>query len=125
MNALKNTQEVLEDLFVKDKHLIGVKNLAEILGTDSRTIAHALKIEEKVEELDPSNKAVKKWMKVFNLILELIKQGEPDITKPAASLKLKRWLHIPQIQLENETPLEYMLKGKTRQLTSYLEQLAS
>ena len=124
MNALKNTHEVLEDLFVKDTHLIGVKNLAEILGTDCRTIAHALKIEEKVEELDPANKAVKKWMKIFNLILEIIKQGEPDILRPAASLKLERWLHIPQIQLENETPLEYMLKGKTRQLRSYLEQLA-
>lgn len=124
MNALKQPLEVLEDLFVKDKHLIGVKNLADILGTDTKIIAHALKIEERVEELDPTNKAVKKWMKIFNLILEIIKQGEPDITKANASLKLKRWLHMPQIQLENATPLDFMLKGKTRQLISYLEQLA-
>ena len=62
-------------------------------------------------------------MKVFNLILEMIRQSYPDITKDDASLKLKRWLHVPQIQLGNETPLDFMLKGKTRQLISYLEQL--
>jgi hypothetical protein len=123
MGALKQSEEVLGDLFVKNKHLIGVRNLAEMLGTDTEAIALALKIERKIEELEPSNKAVRKWMKVFNLILEMIKQAEPDISKDKASLKLKRWLHIPQIQLENEAPISYMLKGKTRQLISYLEQL--
>ncbi|PIP94964.1 MAG: hypothetical protein COW00_14030 [Bdellovibrio sp. CG12_big_fil_rev_8_21_14_0_65_39_13] len=125
MAAVKRPTEevILEELFVKDKALVGVQNLAKMLGTDSHSIVTALKLDDKVEELDPSNKAVKKWMKIFNLILEMIKQADSEITKDAASLRLKKWLHVPQIQLGNETPLDFMLKGKTRQLTSYLEQL--
>jgi len=116
-------QEVLEDLFVKDTHYIGLKNLADMLGADIGTVATALKLDRRVEELDPANRAVKKWLQVFNLILEMVKQSEPDISKERASLKLKRWLHVPQIQLENKTPLEFLLKGKTKQLITYLEQL--
>lgn len=124
MSALRNDQ-ILEDLYVPDTSHVGLGNLAKALSIDEDKLIRALKVTGIAEELDPSNLAMRKWLIIFNLIIELIQQTEPEISKERAFVKIRRWLNLPSIQLGKATPLQYMLRGKTKQVITLLEQLVS
>ncbi|GEM_PF-6914718 len=123
-----STINVLEDLYGADKHdhEIDLSKLSKMFGINQGTIAEALGLESNrisKNPFAPDNKPLKKWLVVFNLIIELIRESEPGLEKQQVQTKMKRWLNMPQVQLDNQTPLTYMLKGKTRKVINLLEQL--
>jgi hypothetical protein len=124
MSALRNDQ-ILEDIYIPDTSCIGLENLAEALSVDKDKLALALKITDRDKKLDPSNLEMRKWLIVFNLIIELIQQTEPEINKERAFVKIKHWLNLPSMHLGKSTPLQYMICGKTKQVTTLLEQLVA
>jgi hypothetical protein len=124
MSALRNDQ-ILEDLYIPDTSHVGLGNLAKTLNIEEDKLIRALKVTDITDKLYPSNIAMKKWLIVFNLIIELIQQTEPKINKERALVKIRRWLNLPSIQLAKATPLQYMLCGKTTQVITLLEQLVS
>jgi hypothetical protein len=124
MSALRNDQ-ILEDLYIPDSSHIGLGNLAKALSIEEDKLIRALKVTDIAEELGPSNLTIKKWLIIFKLIIELIQQTEPEINKEKALVKIKRWLNLPSIQLARATPLQYMLRGKNKQVISLLEQLVA
>jgi hypothetical protein len=124
MSALRNDQ-ILEDLYIPDTSRVGLGNLAKALSIEEDKLIRALKVTDIAEELSPSNLTMRKWLIIFNLIIELIQQTEPEISKEKALVKIRRWLNLPSIQLAKATPLQYMLCGKTTQVITLLEQLVS
>jgi hypothetical protein len=124
MSALRKEQ-ILEDLYIPDTSRVGLGNLAKALSIEEDKLIRALKVTDIAEELSPSNLTMRKWLIIFNLIIELIQQTEPEISKEKALVKIRRWLNLPSIQLAKATPLQYMLHGKTKQVTTLLEQLVS
>lgn len=122
MTALRN-DEIFEDLYVPQTHHVGLENLANVLSVDPDKLIKALKVERDTEELDASNSVMQKWLTIFNLIIKLAQQTEPELSKERAFVKIRRWLNLPSIQLENSTPMQFMLRGKSKQVITLLEQL--
>lgn len=122
MAALREI-EILEDLYLPETHHIGLTNLVKALDVDAEKLVKALKVERNAEELDASNATMKKWLTIFNLIIKMAQQTEPEISKERAFVKIRRWLNNPSIQLGNSTPMQFMLRGKSRQVITLLEQL--
>lgn len=122
MTALRNDQ-ILEDLYVPETSHIGLDNLATALNVDSAKLMKALKVDRDTDELDPSSTVMQKWLSIFNHIIKLIQQTEPEITKERAFVKIRRWLNLPSVQLGNSTPMQFMLRGKSKQVITILEQL--
>lgn len=124
MSALRNDQ-ILEDLYIPDTSLVGLGNLAKALSIEEDKLIRALRVTDNTEKLEQSNLTMRKWLIIFNLIIEMIQQTEPEISKESALVKIKRWLNLPSIQLAKATPLQYMLRGKTKQVITLLEQLVA
>lgn len=122
MVALRN-DVIFEDLYVPETHHIGLQNLANALDVDSDKLVKALKVNRDTEELDASNTVMQRWLSIFNLIIKLAQQSEPELSKERAFVKIRRWLNLPNIELGNSTPFQYMLRGKNKQVITLLEQL--
>jgi hypothetical protein len=119
-------QTVLEDLFAKDSSDIDSGNLAKLLGVTKKELGTALNLDPSVlsrDHIAPTNLTMKYWLIIFNLFIELVQQAEPNLTKEEIQVKMSRWLKLPNTQLSNSTPLEAMLKGKSRKVIHLLEQL--
>jgi hypothetical protein len=123
-----NRINILEDLYAKDSSDIDPTNLAKMLGVNKKELAAALKLDPSVisrSNIAPTNKTVKNWLVIFNLIIDLFQQEEPQLPKDQIQIKMSRWLKLPNTQLGNVSPIDTMLKGKARKVIHLLEQLNS
>ena len=68
---------------------------------------------------------MQQWMRVFNLVVDLIVSSEAGLQKEAIQVKMSRWLHMPNSHFAGKTPLDIMMKGQARKVILLLEQLDS
>lgn len=128
MSELTNKIDVLENLYAHDSPNIEISNLASMLKISQKQLADALDLDASTvsrKEIGTNNKALRKWMIVFNLLIDLIKKTEPELARDKIQLKMNRWLKHPNSHFGNEAPLDLMLKGKARRVINLLEQLSS
>ena len=119
--------DVLEELYTEENQSeVNLKKLATLLGIKDNELAHALKIDTSAlsrKPYAPSNTVLKQWLIIFNLIITIIGQTEPESTPENTKLKMQRWLKLPRPEFEGKSALEYMLNGKARRIKNILEQL--
>ena len=65
---------------------------------------------------------LKQWLLIFNLIIKIIGESESELAPTAIKVKMQRWLKMPRPEFDDKSALEFMLKGKTRQVRNILEQ---
>ena len=127
MNSTAKEIKVLENFFDKDTPKINLKALAEFFGKTQSEIATALKLDPSAISRNPfttPDGKIKSWLAIFNLIIEVIGEAEPNLTPEQIKNKMQKWLVLPRPEFEYQTPLEYMLKGKSKKVKFYLEQLS-
>jgi len=121
--------DVLEELYTEENPSeINLKNLANLLGLTGKDLAGALHIDATVLSRNPydsSNKYLKQWMMVFNLIITIIADSEPSLSDDQIKVKMQRWLKLPRPEFQGDSALEYMIKGKIRRVKNLLEQVVA
>lgn len=118
--------QVLNDLFDEKSSKINLHHLATFFNVKDKELAEALEMNPSTMSRNPlanPNSTVKTWLSIFNLLIQVIDQAEPGLTPEQVKPKMQRWLNLPRTELEDKTPLEYMLKGKNRKVKLILEQL--
>lgn len=126
MKAMSKEIQVLEGFFDKDTPKINLKVLADFFGKPQADIANALQLDPTAVSRNPlatPDGKIKAWLAIFNLIIEVVSQAEPELTSDQIKGKMQKWLVLPRPELESQTPLECMMKGKSRKVKFYLEQL--
>ena len=99
-----------------------------MLGLTGKDLAGALHIDATVLSRNPydsSNKYLKQWMMVFNLIITIIADSEPSLSDDQIKVKMQRWLKLPRPEFQGDSALEYMIKGKIRRVKNLLEQVVA
>lgn len=127
MNSTAKEIKVLENFFDTDTPKINLKVLADFFGKTQGEIATALDLDPSTVSRNPLTAPegkVKAWLAIFNLIIEVIAKAEPELSPDQIKSKMQKWLILPRPEFEYQTPLEYMLKGKSRKVKFYLEQLS-
>lgn len=114
--------EVLEGFFDKESPKINVQYLADFFGVEQKEVTSALDIATATALASPEGK-VRTWLAIFNLLVEVITEAEPELTNEAVKQRMKVWLNLPRPEFESQTPLRFMLKGKGRKVKVLLEQL--
>ncbi len=128
MAAPLNEINVLEELYDKDGSDINLKYLANLLSIQDKELAKALHMNEtsfSKKPYAPQNEALKEWLGIFNLIISIINDAEPNLSKDLIKVKMQRWLKLPRPEFNNKTPIEFMLLGKSRRVKNLLEQMSS
>lgn len=124
-NSFKDL-DVLEDLYTQENPTeVNLKRLAELLDIKQKQIAESFHLDESKISKNPyasQNQTLKQWLLIFNLIIKIIGESEPELAPPAIKVKMQRWLKMPRPEFDNKSALEFMLKGKTRQVRNILEQ---
>lgn len=119
--------DVLQELYTDERPSdINLKKLAGLLGLQDVELANALQVNPSSfsrSPYAPGNAALSQWFGIFNLIIEIIHQANPDLSAEEVKLKMQRWLKLPRPEFDNQTPLEAMLKGKSRKVRNLLEQM--
>lgn len=126
MGTTMKEVKVLEDFFDKETPKVNLKILADFFGKPQGEIAAALNLDPSAVSRNPLTTPegkIQVWLGIFNLIIEVISQGEPDLAPEHIKNKMQKWLVLPRPEFESQAPLEYMLKGKSRKVKFYLEQL--
>jgi len=119
---------VLEDLYDEGSSDINLKRLAGLLGLPDKELAKALDVNETTfsrKPYAPQNAALNQWMGIFNLIIDIVHEAEPELSPEQIKLKMQRWLKLARPEFDNKTPIEFMLAGKIRRVKNFLEQLSS
>lgn len=126
MSATMKEVKVLEGFFDKDTPKINLKTLADFFGKTQAEVAVALKMDASAISRNPlatPEGKIQAWLSIFNLVIEVITQAEPNLTPEQIKGKMQKWLVLPRPEFESQSPLDYMLKGKGRKVKFYLEQL--
>ncbi|MCK5884009.1 MAG: DUF2384 domain-containing protein [Bacteriovoracaceae bacterium] len=113
-------------LYIDDSSELDLTALAKLLGVNQKELAVAFNITESQitrKAATSDNKFVQQWMAVFNILIEHIQSTEPGITSEKLSLKMSRWLKMPNSHFSQESPISVMLKGKARRVINLLEQI--
>jgi hypothetical protein len=126
MNSTAKEIQVLENFFDKESPKINLKTLADFFGKTQGEVAAALNLDPSAVSRNPLTNPdgkIKSWLAIFNLIIEVIGEAEQELTPEQIKSKMQKWLVLPRPEFESQSPLEYMLKGKSRKVKIYLEQL--
>lgn len=126
MNSTAKEIQVLENFFDKDSPKVNLKILAEFFGKTQSELATALNMDPTAVSRNPlasPDGKVKVWLSIFNLVIEVLSEAEPKLTPDQLKSKMQKWLVLPRPEFESQSPLEYMMKGKSRKVKFYLEQL--
>ncbi len=125
MSAAMKEVHVLQELFDKESPKINLRSLAEFFGATQGDVAAALGMDATSVSRNPlaaPEGKVKTWLSIFNLLIEVITEAEPTIPTEDVKQKMKVWLSLPRPEFDGQTPLNYMLKGKSRKVRLFLEQ---
>lgn len=120
--------DIFEDLYFKDSSNYDVDFLAKLLNKQKKDIISALHVSSataKRSGIDPDNEIMKDWMRIFNLVVDLIQDSEPGLSKAEIQTKMGRFLRLPNSHFSNKSLLEVMIEGKARKAVRLLEQLAN
>jgi hypothetical protein len=121
--------DVLNDLYTEDSPSeVNLKRLAQLLQVEQKALAEAFDISEAAlskKPYAPHNMALKQWLAIFNLIIRIISESEPTLTPEAIKVKMQRWLKLPRPEFDNQSAIDFMLKGKARRVINILEQLST
>ncbi len=124
-NSFKDL-DVLEDLYTQENPTeVNLKRLAELLDIKQKQIAESFHLDESKISKNPyasQNQTLKQWLLIFNLIIKIIGESESELAPTAIKVKMQRWLKMPRPEFDDKSALEFMLKGKTRQVRNILEQ---
>ncbi|MCH2533966.1 MAG: MbcA/ParS/Xre antitoxin family protein [Bdellovibrionales bacterium] len=119
--------DVLEELYTKENPTeINLKKLAKLLGVKDKEIATALGVDATSLSRKPyasSNPKLKQWHSLFNLIIRIFAEADPELTNEQIKIKMQRWLRTPRPEFNDRTALDEMLKGRSRKVRNLLEQL--
>jgi len=120
--------DVLEPIYSKElPSELNLQNLAKFLNINQSELEGALKLTKGSISKNPhaaGNANLKQqWQAIFNLVIEIIYQGDSDLSSEEIRTKLQRWLKLPRPEFSDSTPLDLMLQGKTRKVKALLEQL--
>jgi hypothetical protein len=118
--------EVLSGLFDDKSPKINLQHLAKFFNVNDKDIAEALSMSASSLSRNPlatPDKMVHTWLSIFNLLIQVIDQNEPDLLADQVKQKMQLWLNLPRPELEDSTPLAFMLKGKSRKVKFLLEQV--
>lgn len=118
--------DVFEDLYLKDSSNYDVKFLVKLLNKQQQEIIAALKISSSTAKrgIDSDNAVMKQWMRIFNLIVDLIEESEPSLGKAEIQTKMGRYLRLPNSHFGGSSLLDVMMEGKARKVIRFLEQIA-
>ncbi|MGK5086674.1 hypothetical protein WDW86_03885 [Bdellovibrionota bacterium FG-2] len=120
--------EVLDDLYTPEGHSqINLKRLATLLDLNDKDIAEAFKIDPTALSKNPyasSNPVLKQWMTIFNLIIRIISEAEPELAPADIKVKMQKWLKLPRPEFKGNSAVDEMRRGKARRVKNLLEQLA-
>ena len=126
MGAFKEI-EVLDDLYTSESPSeINLKRLATLLDLRDKDLAEAFKIDPTVMSKNPyasSNPVLRQWMVVFNLIIKIIGESEPQLAPQDVKLKMQKWLKLPRPEFDGNSAVDEMQKGRVRKVKNILEQL--
>lgn len=126
MGAFKEL-EVLDDLYTPESPSeINLKRLAALLDLNDKDLAEAFKIDPSTMSKNPyasSNPVLRQWMSVFNLIIKIITESEPELSPQGIKLKMQRWLKLPRPEFAGNSAVDEMQKGRVRRVKNILEQL--
>lgn len=125
MNSTAKEIQVLENFFDTNSPKVNLKILADFFGKSDADIAIALNLDPSVVSRNPlatPDGKVKTWLSIFNLIIEIISEADPSLSAEQIKSKMQKWLVLPRPEFDFQTPLEYMLKGKSRKVKMFLEQ---
>ena len=124
-NSFKDL-DVLEDLYTQENPAeVNLKRLAEMLDIKQKQLAEGLHLDESAISKKPyasQSQILKQWLLIFNVIIKIIGESESELSPAAIKVKMQRWLKLPRPEFDNKSALEFMLKGKTRQVRNILEQ---
>ena len=123
-----NRVNLFENLYVKDSCDVDVSSLAKLLRVNQGDLADAFGVSAATASrngIDANNFVMQQWMRVFNLVVDLIVSSEAGLQKEAIQVKMSRWLHMPNSHFAGKTPLDIMMKGQARKVILLLEQLDS
>lgn len=123
-----NRVDLFENLYVKDSCDVDVSSLAKLLSVSQGELADAFGVSPATASrsgIDANNQVMQQWMRVFNLVVDLIVSADGNIPKEGVQLKMSRWLHMPNSHFAGKTPLEIMMNGQSRKVIRLLEQLDS
>jgi hypothetical protein len=120
--------EVLDDLYTSESPSeINLKRLATLLDLNDKDVAEAFKLDPTAVSKSPyasSNPVLKQWMNVFNLVIRIISESEPDLGPVDTKIKMQRWLKLPRPEFGGNSAVDEMRRGKARRVKNLLEQLA-
>ncbi|QLY25277.1 hypothetical protein [Bdellovibrio sp. KM01] len=125
MNSTAKEIQVLENFFDTNSPKVNLKILADFFGKSDADIAIALDLDPSAVSRNPlatPDGKVKTWLSIFNLIIEIISEADPSLSAEQIKSKMQKWLVLPRPEFDSQTPLEYMLKGKSRKVKMFLEQ---
>lgn len=120
--------EVLDDLYTPDSPTeINLKRLAKLLDLKDKDLAEAFNIDPTIFSKNPyasSNPVLKQWMTIFNLIIQIIAEAEPELPSTNIKVKMQKWLKLPRPEFNGNSAVDEMRNGKVRRVKNILEQLA-
>jgi hypothetical protein len=92
--------EVLDDLYTAESPSeINLKRLAALLDLKDKELAEAFKIDPTTFSRNPyasSSPVLKQWMLVFNLIIRIIAEAQPELSSTEIKVKMQKWLKLPR-----------------------------
>jgi len=123
-----NRIDILDDLYVEDSNNIDVSHLASLLAIHQKDLAEAFAVTASSASrsgISPDNTTMKQWMRIFNLVIDLIESSTPSTDKAAIQLKMSRYLKLPNSHFAGKSLLDRMMHGQSRKVIRFLEQLDS
>ncbi len=119
--------EVLNDLYTPESPSeINLKRLATLLDLKDKDLADAFKIDPTTLSKNPyasSNPVLKQWITIFNLIIIIISEAEPELSPNGIKIRMQKWLKLPRPEFNGNSAVDEMRKGKSRLVKNLLEQL--
>ena len=119
--------DVLNDLYTEERPSeINLKRLAALLGILDKDLATAFKLDPSTISKNPyasSNPVLAQWMVVFNLIIKIISESEPELATEQIKVKMQKWLKLPRPEFDGRSAVDEMQKGRVRKVKNILEQL--
>ena len=119
--------EVLNDLYTPESPSeINLKHLATLLDLKDKDLADAFKIDPTTLSKNPyasSNPVLKQWITIFNLIIIIISEAEPELSPNGIKIRMQKWLKLPRPEFNGNSAVDEMRKGKSRLVKNLLEQL--
>ena len=123
---LKET-DILNNLYGENSHAsdFDLKKIADFFGVNAGLVASAVGMSESALSKNPysNKKPVKQWQSIFNLLIEIITDAEPQLSNEEVRVKMQRWLKLSRPEFQDKTPVDMLLSGKAKKVKNLLEQL--